>query len=31
MEKADILDMTLRYVKDIQQKNREGKFSLNIT
>lgn len=25
MEKADILDMTLRYVKDIQQKNREGK------
>lgn len=25
MEKADILDMTLRYVKDIQQKTREGK------
>ncbi|PIK58850.1 hairy and enhancer of split transcription factor C [Apostichopus japonicus] len=24
MEKADILDMTLRYVKDIQQKKREG-------
>lgn len=27
MEKADILDMTLRYVKDIQQKKREGNLN----